>query len=133
MSEDLFGNELPEQSAATPAPKVKPGNNMATVIKVLERAMSDDGYVLVGSTGQPHRVYTDDAKNKRVTPCIYWEAAVVHDLIHSSLLKTGGRHWLDTRRGRKACQSILVPRSTRQTVARWKAYKPLRGAGVGAA
>ena len=127
VSEDLFGNTVEEPR---PARKVgKAGNDMDTVIKVLERAMSDTGYVLVGPTGQPHRVQPD----KRVTPCIYWEASAVHDLIRSSLLKTGGRHWMDTRYGRKPCQSVLVPQSTRHTVSRWKALQPLQGKGRGAA
>ncbi|GAA3436636.1 hypothetical protein [Kutzneria kofuensis] len=129
MSEDLFGNELPAQPAPAPAPKVKPGNNMDTVIKVLERAMGDDGYVLVGPTGQPHRLRED----KRLTPCIFWEAAVVHDLIRSSLLKVGAQKWMDTRHGRKPCQSVLVPRATRNQLVRWKALKPLHGKGKGAA
>jgi hypothetical protein len=129
VSEDLFGNELPEQPKPTPAAKVKPGNNMDTVVKVLERAMGDDGYVLVGATGQPHRLRED----KRLTPCIFWEAAVVHELIHSSLLKVGAQKWMDTRHWRKPCQSVLVPRSTRQQVARWKALKPLQEKGKGAA
>jgi hypothetical protein len=129
VSEDLFGNELPDQPAPAAAPKVKPGNNMDTVIKVLDRAMGDGGYVLVGTTGQPHRV----GENKRLTPCIYWETAVIHDLIRSSMLTVGAQKWMDTRHGRKPCQSILVPRTTRLKVTRWKALKPLHSKGKGAA
>ena len=115
---DLFG--APVESKPT-APKVKTVNNLDTVQTVIDRACSERPYMLVGPTGQPHRM----GDNGVVKPLIYWEAEALHQLIRQKLLTVGGNHTYDTRYGAKSGQSVLVPKSTRDMLSRWRALKPL--------
>ncbi|GAA3437008.1 hypothetical protein [Kutzneria kofuensis] len=120
---DLFGNKVAETSS--PAKKSKTVNNMETIKTVIDRAWSERPYVLVGPTGQPHRVSDDGT----VKPCIYWEADAIHQLIQQKVLVVGGRRSYQTRHGVKSGQSVLVPKSTRDMLSRWKSLKPLSSNG----
>ncbi|MFC0539863.1 hypothetical protein [Kutzneria chonburiensis] len=122
MSEDLFGTEVEDKPAAT---KPKTTNNMDTVQTVIERACSERPYMLIGPTGQPHRM----GDNKVVKPLIFWEAEALHQLISQKLLTVGGNHTYDTRYGPKNGQAVLVPRKTRDMLNRWQALKPLHSNG----
>ncbi|MEV6604898.1 hypothetical protein [Kutzneria sp. NPDC051319] len=123
MSEDLFGNTIEDTSTAKKPPKVV--NNMETIKKVLEYAISSRPYVLIGPTGQPHRLGEDGI----VRPLIFWEADALHQLITKKLVTVGGNHRFQTRYGEKTGQSVLVPRNTRIMLSRWNALKPLPSNG----
>jgi hypothetical protein len=118
MSEDLFGTEI-EDKPATKKPKAV--NNLDVVQTVIDRAYSERPYMLIGPTGQPHRM----GDHGLVKPLIFWEAEALHQLIRQKLLTVGGNHTYDTRYGAKAGQSVLVPKSTRDMLSRWRALKPL--------
>jgi hypothetical protein len=122
MSEDLFGTEVEEKSKTT---KPKTTNNLNTVQTVIERACSERPYMLIGLTGQPHRM----GDNKIVKPLIFWEAEALHQLIRQKLLTVGGNHTYETRYGAKTGQSVLVPKSTRDMLNRWRALKPMHSNG----
>jgi hypothetical protein len=119
MSEDLFGGAVDDKPVTTKPAKVV--NNMETVKTVIERACSERPYMLVGPTGQPHRLADDGL----VKPCIFWEAEAIHQLVRQKLITVGGYHTYQTRYGSKSGQSLLVPKSTRDMLRRWQALVPL--------
>jgi hypothetical protein len=122
MSEDLFGTEIEDKPATK---KAKAVNNLETVQTVIERACSERPYMLIGLTGQPHRM----GDNGIVKPLIYWEAEALHQLIRQKLLTVGGNHTYETRYGAKTGQAVLVPKKTRDMLSRWRALKPLPSKG----
>jgi len=122
MSQDLFGTEVEDKPAAE---KPRTTNNLDVVQTVIDRACSERPYMLIGLTGQPHRM----GDNKIVKPLIFWEAEALHQLIRQKLLTVGGNHTYETRYGAKSGQSVLVPRSTRDMLNRWRALKPLHSNG----
>jgi hypothetical protein len=120
MSEDLFGNPIEDKPAEK---KAKAVNNLEIVQTVIERACSERPYMLIGLTGQPHRM----GDNGLAKPLIFWEAEALHQLIRQKLLTVGGNHTYETRYGAKTGQAVLVPRKTRDMLNRWRALKPLHG------
>lgn len=120
MSEDLFGADV-DDTKPTAEKKPRTVNNMETIKRVLEYAISTQPYVLIGMTGQPHRLGED----KVARPLIFWEADALHQLITQKLVTVGGNHTYLTRHGERVGQSILVPRNTRAMLGRWNSLKPL--------
>ncbi|WP_106185610.1 hypothetical protein [Umezawaea tangerina] len=118
MTEDLFGHDVPD----TPAPAGRPRpvtNDMATVMTVLGRAQEEFGYVLAGPSRQVFR--RRDRESMRPIP--QWEAGAVHQLIEAGQLTVGGTHFLRCGAVRGHANSMLVPRATRDQLARWRALK----------
>jgi hypothetical protein len=127
MSEDLFGNTVPDESPA-PTVKVREVNDMNTIIAVVTRASDKDaGYALLGPTRRVHRCGPPHQRaDREATQAIFWEADTVHQLLRQGLLREGaGRHTYATRQGTQTGCAVLVPKSTTAQLARWKALTPL--------
>lgn len=121
MSEDLFGNTIEPVPAKKPAvfPAGAQVNSMDTVMAVLERALADCGYLIAG---RGNRVFRRTDTN-RMRPVPVWEGHAVHQLVGSGQLTTGGCHHMSVGAVRYHAQSVLVPKSTRNQVLRWKSLK----------
>ncbi|WP_143022466.1 hypothetical protein [Lentzea jiangxiensis] len=120
MSADLFGNEA--EDVAAPAVAARPVvNDLRTVTEVLNRAVSDCGYV-VASTSRTVFRRVDKDKISRVPA---WEANAVVQLVDNGQLVIGGTHQLRCGAVRQPVRSVLVPKPTRLMLSRWNALKPL--------
>ncbi|MCS7484404.1 hypothetical protein ACFFQW_34310 [Umezawaea endophytica] len=118
MAEDLFGNDVPDTSV--PAGQPRPvTNDMSAVMTVLGRAEDLFGYVLAGASRQVFRRCGGD----RMRPIPRWEAAVVHQLIEVGQLTVGGTHFLRCGAVRGHANSVLMPKTTRLQLGRWRALK----------
>lgn len=118
MTEDLFGNEVTESPAA--AGKLRQiTNDMSTVMTVLSRAQDEFGYLLAGPTRQVFR----RCDREKMRPLPRWEAGAVHQLIETGQLTVGGTHFMRCGAVRGHANSVLVPKSTRDQLARWRALK----------
>jgi hypothetical protein len=118
MTEDLFGNEVPD----SPRPAGKPRqttNDMTTVMTVLSRAQDEFGYVLAGPSRQVFR--RCDKDKMRLIP--RWESGTVHQLIDAGQLTVGGTHFLRCGAVQGHANSVLVPKATRDQLARWRVLK----------
>lgn len=120
MSADLFGNEV--EPAATSAVIARPVvNDLRVVTEILNRAVSDCGYVVAGAARRVFR-RVDKEKMSRVPA---WESNAVVQLVDSGQLTIGGTHLLRCGAVRQSVNSVLVPKSTRLMLSRWNALKPL--------
>ena len=90
MSEDLFGNEVPDKPTPAKPPTRSATNDMNVIAGVLRAACSSEPYVLVGP-GQ--RVYRRVDK-ATMRPVARWEDSAVHQMVKSGLLSLGGQHLL---------------------------------------
>ncbi|MBP2474007.1 hypothetical protein JOF53_002879 [Crossiella equi] len=120
---DLFGNPV----ETTPAPENtrpdKPAlNDMDAVVAVLERAVSDRSYMLLGMSERVYRI-TGPKRPDRclpVSPATAWEAETVHQLIKARYLNVGGRHPVVSGAITGYACSVLVPKATQQQLTHWK-------------
>ncbi|MDX8146504.1 hypothetical protein SK854_30625 [Lentzea sp. BCCO 10_0061] len=120
MSTDLFGNEV--EPAATSTVAARPAvNDLRTVTEVLNRAVSDCGY-MVASTSRTVFRRVDKEKISRVPA---WESNAVVQLVDNGQLTIGGTHLLRCGAVRQPVRSVLVPKPTRLMLSRWNALKPL--------
>jgi hypothetical protein len=120
VSADLFGNEV--EPAAAPAAAARPvTNDLRVVTEVLNRAVSDCGYLVAGRSWRVYR-RIDKETMKLATA---WELRTVAQLIDSGQLTIGGTHLLRCGAVRQSVNSVLVPKSTRLMLSRWNALKPL--------
>ncbi|SDP60891.1 hypothetical protein [Lentzea jiangxiensis] len=120
MSADLFGNEV-EPTTAPAAAARSVTNDLRVVTEVLNRAVSDCGYV-VASTARTVFRRVDKEKISRIPA---WEASAVVQLVDNGKLVIGGTHLLRCGAVRQSVRSVLVPKSTRLMLSRWNALKPL--------
>lgn len=120
MSTDLFGNEV-EATPAVPASSAPAVNNLRVVTDVLNRAVSESGYVVAGPSRRVYR-RVDKETMKQVPG---WELNAVLQLIDRGQLSIGGTHVLRCGAVRRSVNSVLVPKSTRLMLSRWNALKPL--------
>lgn len=120
MSVDLFGNEV--EPAASPVVSRAPDiNDMRVIVEVLNRAVSETGYVVAGPS---RRVYRRVEKD-RMRQVPQWELNAVLQLVDSGQLSIGGTHALRCGAVRQSANSVLVPKPTRQSLMRWNALKAL--------
>jgi hypothetical protein len=119
MTEDLFGNEITDIAPAAPSKPRPVVNDMTAVMTVLGHAVDDFGYLLAGSSRRVMR------KNDKTTmrPVPAWEANVVHQLLDSGQLTIGGTHFMRCGAVSGQAHSVLVPKSTRLQLDRWRALK----------
>lgn len=93
----------------------RPVNDMDLIERVLRMA-SEDGFVLVGVREDVYQKLTRD-RIERVS----WDVdATVHQLIDGKWLETGGMKIYRYDRYTGPGRSVLVPKRTRQTAARWR-------------
>ncbi|WP_157182616.1 hypothetical protein [Sciscionella marina] len=119
---DLFGNTVGTENAKPKRKRPRKVNDMAAVEEVLDRARTDNGYVLAGVADRVCRVIDPDAN--KITTVPDHEAIVVEQLIRQKWLTVGGQHlyvWRNRREG--FGHSVLVPRSTRDAMNRWAHLK----------
>ena len=116
MSEDLFGNEV-EGQATERQPRPAP-NDMRTVLRVIEHAVSENGY-LVARSRVLRRVEED-----RAQPVARWESVAVLHLLDTGHFKLGGTHQVRCGAVRLAASSVLVPKPTRAMLSRLRALHP---------
>ncbi|RAS62955.1 hypothetical protein C8D87_107103 [Lentzea atacamensis] len=120
MSADLFGNEV--EPTAVPVVTARPAvNDLRVVTEVLNRAVSESGYVVAGAARRVFR-RVDKDKISRVPA---WESNAVVQLVDNGQLTIGGSHLLRCGAVRQSVNSVLVPKSTRLMLSRWNALKPL--------
>ena len=116
--EDLFGNEVPDVPLSRETSR-RITNDMNQVMTVLERACSEAGYFV----GPRSRVFRAIEKGV-VKPVPLWESGAVLQLVASGqLTQGGGTHLVRCGAVRSQVHAVLVPRSTRNQLARWKALK----------
>lgn len=118
MAEDLFGDEVIEVPLSKDTAR-RVTNDMRQVMTVLERACSEAGYLV----GRGSRVYRMVEKGvmKRVP---LWESGAVLQLVASGQLAQGtGTHLMRCGAVRSQAHAVLVPKPTRNQLARWKALK----------
>jgi hypothetical protein len=117
MTEDLFGNAIEDTG---PQGKPRPvTNDMGTVVTVLDRAVSTEGYLLAG----PSRRVMRRCDKQTMQPVPLWEANAVHQLIDSGQLTLGGTHFMKCGAVSGHAHSVLVPKPTRDRLNRWQALK----------
>lgn len=130
---DLFGNEVP--TPAPTAPDRPPINDMDLVEAVLAVANST-GYRLVGAREKVYRC--SEVHKGHIEPVPAYEDVAVHQLIDAKWLQVGGSHPCTYRQYEGYGRSVLVPRRSKEAMARWRAYKrpttwgPVRHAKPGA-
>lgn len=118
MSEDLFGNEVPDVPVSGETSR-RITNDMSQVMTVLERACSDAGY-FIGSRSRVFRLVEKGV----MKPVPLWESGVVLQLVASGqLVRGGGTHMLRCGAVRSQVHAVLVSKSSRNQLARWKALK----------
>jgi hypothetical protein len=115
---DLFGNEVVQPAKS--APDRPPINDMDLVEAVLAVAAST-GYRLVGPGQKVYRC--SETRKDGIEPVPSYEDVAVHQLIDARWLDVGGNHPCVYGRFEGYGQSILVPRRTKEAMARWRAYK----------
>jgi hypothetical protein len=125
MPVDLFGFE--SQDPVPPARPPVATNDMRSIIEVLERAVNECGYVIVGPSRRVYR-RTNYNTMKQIPR---WELETVLQLIDSGQLILGGHHVLRCGAIRQTVNSVLVPKPTRQNLNRWNALKPLNETPAG--
>jgi hypothetical protein len=118
MTEDLFGNEVDDASAAPVKPRAVT-NDMAAVMTVLGHAVDEFGYLLAGPSRRVMRKNDKDT----MRPVPRWEADVVHQLIESGQLTVGGTHFMRCGAVSGHAHSVLVSKPTRLRLNRWQALK----------
>lgn len=117
---DLFGN--PVQLSTQPR-KIRPVTNDMDLIERVLHVASQDGYAVVGTAERVYRVGTSDRTGTtEVIRVSQEEANAVHQLIDNKDLVVGGQHRYRYGNFREGYgRSVLVPRGTREKVARWAA------------
>lgn len=118
MAEDLFGDDVPDPPSATRKPRPTT-NEMSTVMTALDRAQDEFGYVLAGPSRQVFRRCGKD----KMRPIPRWESGAVHQLIEVGQLAVGGTHFLRCGAVQGHANSVLVPKTTRDQLARWRVLK----------
>lgn len=113
---DLFGN--PVASLTRPSKADTPINDIELIRRVL-RTASTEQFLLVGTHERVFRRTTDDY----VEPASRAEDKAVHQLIDAKWLHVGGHHTVRYDRYIGSARSVLVPRTTRATAARWGALQ----------
>lgn len=113
---DLFGN--PVASLPRPSTADLPINDVELIRRVLRRAMTEQ-FVLVGTHERVFRRTTGEY----VEPASRAEDTAVHQLIEAKWLQVGGHHTVRYDRYVGSARSVLVPRTTRATAARWGALQ----------
>lgn len=115
---DLFGGTVESGSGGRSRRKSRRVvNDMAAVESVLAVACDEGGYAVAGVA---HRVYRVRSGGE-LEPVPAVDADTVAQLIEAGWLTVGGQHeycWRNHREGYG--HSVLVPRKTRDTWARWK-------------
>lgn len=112
---DLFGTPVERPAQAK---RARSTNDMRAVQAVLARACSGCGYALAGVAERVCRIVDPDRLVIERVPDD--EALVVEQLIRGRWLTVGGQHrytWRNRREG--TGRSVLVPRSTQNTMQRW--------------
>ncbi|XVV03369.1 hypothetical protein ACQPW3_39590 [Actinosynnema sp. CA-248983] len=118
MSTDLFGNEVPDVPLSQETSR-RITNDMGQVMAALERACAEHGYVVSVLSRKVFRRV--DKEKMRSVPV--WESTTVLQLLDRGLLNEGGTHLLRCGAVRSGVRSVLVPKSSRQMLSRWKALK----------
>lgn len=118
MSEDLFGNEITDSPTAPAEPRTVT-NDMAAVMTVLGHAVEEYGYLLAGPSRRVMRKTDKDV----MKPVPRWEADLVHQLIETKRLTVGGTHFMRCGAVSSHAHSVLVPKTTRADLSRWRALK----------
>ncbi|MGO1050507.1 hypothetical protein [Crossiella sp. CA198] len=113
---DLFGNPVTSTSADRPA-VAEPVNDLAAVVKVLDRAAGALGYAVVGRN---NRVQRYCGKQLTTWPVTGWEAAVIAQLLHSGVLTLGAPRVLTCGAVTSKGSPVLVPGSTRRKLTKWE-------------
>lgn len=116
--EDLFGNEVVDVPLSRETSQ-RITNDMRQVTVVLERACSEAGYFVAGR----RKVFRMVDKGV-MKPVPLWESGVVLQLVDAGLLMQGG----GTRMMRcgavtSSAHAVLVPRATRNQLARWQSLR----------
>ncbi|WP_146231345.1 hypothetical protein [Lentzea atacamensis] len=93
---------------------------MRMITEVLNRAVSDFGYVIAGPARRVYRRVDKD--HMKQVPA--WELNAVLQLIDGGQLSVGGTHLLRCGAVRRSANSVLVSKSTRSMLSRWNALKP---------
>ena len=115
---DLFGNLVPApQPSAADRPPI---NDMDLVETVLAAAVAP-GYRLVGAREKVYRC--SETRKDAIEPVPSYEDTAVHQLIDARWLEVGGNHRCCYRQFEGHGRSVLVPRRTKEAMARWRAYK----------
>lgn len=112
---DLFGNEVETRDAGTDTAERVPINDMELMQTVLQTAIRS-GFVL--TSGGAVRRCEDDAHAAAVPNDV---DRAVHQLIDTRWLEVGGVKGVQDGRHRTTARSVLVPRSSRQRLAKWQA------------
>ena len=110
---DLFGRFARQTPKPRPAGRVE-SNDMDLVQSVIRTAVTD-GYALVGPSRHAYRRL--DAHEIERVPA--YESEMVHQLLRRGMFTEGGTH-VFTHGGQEGSgRSVLVPKSTKTTAARW--------------
>jgi hypothetical protein len=119
MAEDLFGDEITDTTPAAPSKPRPVVNDMTAVMTVLGHAVDEFGYLLTG----PSRRVMRKSDKTTMRPIPMWEANLVHQLLDSGQLTIGGTHFMRCGAVSGHAYSVLVPKSTRLRLSRWRALK----------
>jgi hypothetical protein len=114
---DLFGN--PVSAPTDTRPDRPPVNDMAMVETVLRTAIQD-GYALIGRRERVWLAHSNGHGRLDIEPVTDEINTTVHQLIDAKWLTVGGFHQYYRGARLGPGRSVLVPRDTRQRVARWR-------------
>ncbi len=115
----LFGGQQPIPTPRQPA-KAQPATNDMDLIETVIRLAREPGYVLIGATDRVYRRRVGSKEEVERVPG--YEADAVHQLLARGLLSTGGAHQVRYSRREGRATSVLIPRATAKTAARWSSY-----------
>lgn len=118
----LFGDPVPVPTdQASTAVATQDAELVASVVRLAQ----DPGYRVVERSGRVLRV--EAAVSGAVQDVPRYEADTVTQLLDSALLDLGGNHTITYRDHTGPARSVLVPKRTRDMVARWSHLRPLHG------
>lgn len=116
---DIFGDSI--STTGTSKSDWLPTNDMGLVEEVLRNAVSDAGFMLVGPS---ERVYRKRSRDEiEAAPAHHGD--VVHQFLRAGWLTKGGAHSVTCGPYSGSANSVLVPRKTKEAVARWRTLTPL--------
>ncbi|MFD7657901.1 hypothetical protein ACFV4N_28345 [Actinosynnema sp. NPDC059797] len=118
MSEDLFGNEVPDVPLSKDTSR-RISNDMEQVRMIAQRAVDGTTYLL----GAKSKVY-QLVDSIRMRPVPLWEAGVVLQLLDSGMFTRGGKtKTMLCGAVRISVTWVNVPLSTKKTLSRWAALR----------
>lgn len=118
----LFGPQQPIPAQRRPQTTINDPELVAAVI----RTATDPGYVLIGPA---ERVFLRESgatgRGAPVEPVPSYERDTVRQLLDAGHLTVGGTHIVRYGGREGPARSVLVPKATRNMVARWANLRPL--------